>query len=62
VVSRCDRGAAGRGLRTGILSARGVSTGRCTALFGLVLDSGGPLAALSLSGLLTGLSFLVLFT
>ena len=29
-------------------------------LFGLVLDRGGPLAALLLSGSLTGLSFLAL--
>jgi len=31
-------------------------------LFGVVLDRGGPLAALLLSGTLTGLSFLALFT
>jgi MFS family permease len=56
-------GAAGYGLRTGILSAPGrILQGGAPLIFGLVLDSGGPLAALSLSGLLTGLSFLALFT
>jgi MFS family permease len=54
-------GAAGYGLRTGILSAPArILQGGAPLLFGLVLDRGGPLAALLLSGGLTGLSFLAL--
>ena len=56
-------GPAGYGLRTGILSAPArILQGGAPLLFGLVLDNGGPLAALMLSGALTGLSFLALFT
>jgi MFS family permease len=55
-------GAAGYGLRTGILSAPArILQGGAPLLFGLVLDRGGPLPALLLSGTLTGLSFLALF-
>ena len=54
-------GAAGYGLRTGILAAPArVLQGAAPLLFGLVLDRGGPLAALLLSGILTGLSCLAL--
>jgi MFS family permease len=56
-------GPAGYGLRTGILSAPArILQGGAPLLFGLVLDRGGPLAALLLSGTLTSLSFLALFT
>jgi hypothetical protein len=56
-------GPAGYGLRTGILSAPArILQGGAPLLFGLVLDNGGPLAALLLSGSLVGLSFLALFT
>jgi MFS family permease len=56
-------GPAGYGLRTGILSAPArILQGGSPLLFGLVLDNGGPLAALLLSGSLVGLSFLALFT
>ncbi|MEA2778266.1 MAG: hypothetical protein QOF90_3672 [Acetobacteraceae bacterium] len=55
-------GATGYGLRTGILSAPArILQGGAPLLFGLVLDRGGPLLALLLSGTLTGLSFLALF-
>jgi hypothetical protein len=55
-------GPAGYGLRTGILSAPArILQGGAPLLFGLVLDNGGPLSALLLSGTLTGLSFLALF-
>ena len=48
-------GPAGYGLRTGILSAPArILQGGAPLLFGLVLDRGGPLAALLLSGALTG--------
>jgi len=54
-------GAAGYGLRTGILAAPArILQGVAPLLFGLVLDQGGPRAALLLSGLCTGLSFLAL--
>lgn len=54
-------GPAGYGLRTGLLAAPArILQGGAPLLFGLVLDKGGPLAALLLSGTLTGLSFLVL--
>ena len=54
-------GAAGYGLRTGILAAPArILQGGAPLLFGLVLDRGGPLAALLLSGTLTGLSCLAL--
>lgn len=54
-------GAAGYGLRTGLLAApaRILQSG-APLLFGLVLDRGGPYAALLLTGMLTGLSFLAL--
>ena len=49
------------GLRTGILSAPArILQGGAPLLFGLVLDREGPLAALLLSGMLMGLSFLAL--
>jgi hypothetical protein len=55
-------GAAGYGLRTGILSAPArILQGGAPLLFGLVLDRGGPLYALLLSASLTGASFLALF-
>jgi hypothetical protein len=55
-------GAANYGLRTGILSARArILQGGSPLLFGLVLDRHGPLAALLLSGTLTGRCFLALF-
>ncbi len=55
-------GPAGYGLRTGILAAPArILQGGAPLLFGLVLDRGGPLAALLLSGALTGASFLALF-
>lgn len=51
------------GLRTGILSAPArILQGGAPLLFGLVLDHAGPLYALLLSGSLTGLSFLALFS
>jgi MFS family permease len=56
-------GPAGYGLRTGILTAPArILQGGAPLLFGVVLDNGGPLAALLLSGSLVGLSFLALFT
>ncbi len=56
-------GPTGYGLRTGILSAPArILQGGAPLLFGIVLDHGGPLAALLLSSTLTGLSFLALFT
>jgi MFS family permease len=55
-------GAAGYGLRTGILAAPArILQGGAPLLFGLVLDRGGPLAALLLSGVMTSASFLALF-
>lgn len=54
-------GPAGYGLRTGILAAPArILQGGAPLLFGLVLERGGPLAALLLSGALTGLCFLAL--
>jgi hypothetical protein len=54
-------GAAGYGLRTGLLAAPArILQGGAPLLFGLVLDRGGPIAALLLTGSLTGLSFLAL--
>ena len=54
-------GPTGYGLRTGLLTAPArILQGGAPVLFGLVLDRGGPLAALLLSGSLTGLSFLAL--
>jgi MFS family permease len=56
-------GPAGYGLRTGILTAPArILQGGAPLLFGLVLDNGGPHAALLFSGSLVGLSFLALFT
>ena len=54
-------GAAGYGLRTGILAApTRILQGGAPLLFELVLDHTGPMAALLLSGTLTGASFLLL--
>ena len=54
-------GPTGYGLRTGLLTAPArILQGGAPVLFGLVLDRGGPLAALLLSGSLTGLSLLAL--
>jgi hypothetical protein len=54
-------GSAGYGLRTGIIAAPArILQGGAPLLFGLVLDRDGPLAALVLTGMLTGLSFLAL--
>lgn len=54
-------GPAGYGLRTGLLAAPArILQGAAPLLFGLVLDRGGPLAALLLSGTLTSVSFLAL--
>ena len=48
-------GPAGYGLRTGILAAPArILQGGAPVLFGIVLDQGGPLDALLLSGTLTG--------
>jgi MFS family permease len=55
-------GAAGYGLRTGILAAPArILQGGAPLLFGLVLDRAGPLWALLLSGTITAASFLALF-
>lgn len=55
-------GAAGYGLRTGLLAAPArILQGAAPLFFGLVLDRGGPIAALLLSSTLTGLSCLALF-
>ncbi len=54
-------GAASYGLRTGLLAAPArILQGAAPLLFGLVLDGGGPLAALLLTGTLTGASLLAL--
>ena len=54
-------GAAGYGLRTGLLAAPArILQGGAPLLFGLVLDRGGPIAALLLTSSLTGLSLLTL--
>ena len=54
-------GSAGYGMRTGIIAAPArILQGGAPLLFGLVLDRDGPLAALVLTGILTGLSFLAL--
>ena len=51
----------GYGLRTGLLAAPArIFQGGAPLVFGLVLDRGGPYAALLLSGTLTSLSFLAL--
>lgn len=55
-------GAAGYGLRTGILAAPArILQGGAPLLFGLVLDRAGPYWALTLSGTITAASFLALF-
>lgn len=56
-------GAAGYGLRTGLLAAPARIL-QCAAplLFGFVLDRLGPIAALTLSGALTGLSLAALLS
>jgi len=55
-------GPAAYGLRTGILTAPArILQGGAPLLFGVVLDRGGPLFALLLSGTLMGASFLALF-
>lgn len=54
-------GPAGYGLRTGLLAAPArILQGGAPLLFGLVLDRGGPFAALLLSGTPTGLPLLAL--
>jgi MFS family permease len=54
-------GSVGYGLRTGLLTAPArLLQGAAPLLFGLVLDRGGPFAALLLTGSLTGLSLLAL--
>lgn len=54
-------GPASYGLRTGLLAAPArILQGGAPILFGLVLDRAGPLAALMLSGVLTGVSLLAL--
>lgn len=54
-------GAAGYGLRTGLLAAPArILQGGAPLLFGLVLDRGGPVPALLLTASLTGLSFVAL--
>ncbi len=54
-------GAAGYGLRTGLLAAPArILQGGAPVLFSLVLDRGGPGYALLLSGTLTGVAFLAL--
>jgi MFS family permease len=54
-------GAAGYGLRTGLLAAPArLLQGGAPLLFGLVLDRGGPYEALLLTGTLTGVSLLAL--
>ena len=54
-------GPAGYGLRTGLLATPArLLQGAAPLLFGLVLDRGGPLAALLLSSTLMGLSLLAL--
>jgi MFS family permease len=56
-------GPAGYGLRTGILSAPArILQGGAPLLFGVILDRGGPLMALLVTGILSGLSFLALFS
>ncbi len=56
-------GPAGYGLRTGLLAAPArILQGAAPLLFGLVLDRSGPIAALLISSLLTGGSFLALLT
>jgi hypothetical protein len=56
-------GPAGYGLRTGILSAPArILQGGAPLLFGVILDRGGPLMALLVTGTLAGLSFLALFS
>jgi MFS family permease len=55
-------GPAGYGLRTGLLSAPArILQGGAPLLFGIILDRGGPLQALLLSGTLMSASFLALF-
>jgi MFS family permease len=54
-------GPAGYGLRTGLLAAPArILQGAAPLLFGLVLDGGGPVTALLLTGALTGASLLAL--
>jgi MFS family permease len=54
-------GAAGYGLRTGLLAAPArLLQGAAPLVFGMVLDRDGPLAALLLSGVLMGMSFVAL--
>jgi hypothetical protein len=56
-------GAAGYGLRTGLVAAPArILQGAAPLLFGVILDQSGPLAALLLSSCLTGGSFLALLT
>jgi MFS family permease len=54
-------GSTGYGLRTGLVAAPArILQGGAPLLFGLVLDRGGPIAALALTGTLTGFSLLAL--
>ena len=54
-------GAAGYGLRTGLLSSPArILQGIAPLLFSLVLDDAGPIYALALSGTLTGAAFIAL--
>jgi hypothetical protein len=56
-------GAAGYGLRTGIMAAPArILQGAAPLVFGLVLDRGGPLYALLFSSTLTVASFLALLS
>jgi hypothetical protein len=54
-------GPAGYGLRTGLLAAPArILQGAAPLVFGLVLDHGGPIVFLVLTGVLTGISLLAL--
>jgi hypothetical protein len=54
-------GPAGYGLRTGLLAAPArLLQGAAPLLFGLVLDSAGPVAALGFSGVITAIACLAL--
>ncbi len=54
-------GAAGYGLRTGLLAAPArILQGGAPLLFSLVLDNGGPIYSLLLSGTLTSVAFVAL--
>jgi hypothetical protein len=56
-------GAAGYGLRTGLLAAPArLLQGAAPLLFGMILDRGGPAVALAFSGLLSALALAALLT